>query len=218
MKQDNIGKFRKKSVVIEAVLWDGKHLSYVPEWIRTALNDIPCGENGSILRSGNNVLIFTLEGEMTASPGDWIIRGIEGEIYPCKPDIFEKTYEPTTSTTDAGRVTAQGNSHNAFFQRLHNLKREMSAEYKQDFPFVVTTDTFATNLAIRFARQEIAAMEEYSALKAVPVDNVSTEQWWDKNAKGLNKEKFIYKDQFVQYPKYKNTREDGSMGTDEIIC
>lgn len=40
------------------------------------------------------VIISTLEGEMKASPGDWIITGINGEKYPCKPDIFEKTYEP----------------------------------------------------------------------------------------------------------------------------
>ena len=40
------------------------------------------------------VVITTLEGEMTASPGDWIIKGVKGEFYPCKPDIFEATYEP----------------------------------------------------------------------------------------------------------------------------
>jgi len=39
-------------------------------------------------------IIHTLEGDMKASPGDWIITGIRGEVYPCKPDIFEETYEP----------------------------------------------------------------------------------------------------------------------------
>lgn len=42
----------------------------------------------------NFITILTLEGEMNASPGDWIIRGVQGEFYPCKPDIFEQTYEP----------------------------------------------------------------------------------------------------------------------------
>lgn len=42
---------------------------------------------------GNSLVISTLEGEMTASPGDYIIKGIKGEVYPCKPDIFEQTYE-----------------------------------------------------------------------------------------------------------------------------
>lgn len=44
---------------------------------------------------GSNYLqIETLEGEMTASPGDWIIQGVEGEFYPCKPSVFDATYEP----------------------------------------------------------------------------------------------------------------------------
>jgi hypothetical protein len=43
------------------------------------------------------VVIATLEGDMTASPGDWIIKGVKGEFYPCKPDIFEATYEPLPS-------------------------------------------------------------------------------------------------------------------------
>ena len=43
---------------------------------------------------GDSLLIKTPEGTMRADPGDWIIRGVKGEIYPCKPDIFEATYEP----------------------------------------------------------------------------------------------------------------------------
>ena len=46
--------------------------------------------------------IFTLEGVMHAAPGDWIITGVNGEQYPCKPDIFEKTYEPV-ERTDRGK-------------------------------------------------------------------------------------------------------------------
>jgi hypothetical protein len=45
-------------------------------------------------RPERGIIIRTLEGGMTASPGDWIIRGVQGEFYPCKPDIFEATYEP----------------------------------------------------------------------------------------------------------------------------
>ena len=80
-------KFIKKKVVIEAVHWDGNKVSETPEWVLEAL------DNGVLVRFGNNVQIRTLEGEMTASPGDYIIRGVNGELYPCKPDIFEKTYE-----------------------------------------------------------------------------------------------------------------------------
>lgn len=71
-------KFRKKPIVVEAEQWfPGKNIEGVricPDRIR-----MPC--------------IVTLEGNLNVSPGDWIITGINGEKYPCKPDIFDKTYE-----------------------------------------------------------------------------------------------------------------------------
>lgn len=81
-------KFRKKPVVIEAVLWNGTQVSEVTEWISDALH------NDTIMRFGDKVIIKTLEGNMIANPGDYIIKGVKGELYPCKPDIFEQTYEP----------------------------------------------------------------------------------------------------------------------------
>lgn len=81
-------KFRKKPVVIEAVLWNGTQVSEVTEWISDALH------NDTIMRFGDKVVIKTLEGNMIANPGDYIIKGVKGEFYPCKPDIFEQTYEP----------------------------------------------------------------------------------------------------------------------------
>ena len=84
-------KFRKKPVVIEAVQWD--------QFRET--NDIVDAWAGKPLacrcdyREGSPFLLIpTLEGEMEAAGGDWIIRGIKGEIYPCKPDIFAATYDP----------------------------------------------------------------------------------------------------------------------------
>lgn len=79
-------KFRKKPVVIEAVQHKA---SEQPDCFAA---DVMAGrmryaEDGS-------VLIDTLEGTMQAFPGDWIIRGVKGELYPCKPDIFAATYEP----------------------------------------------------------------------------------------------------------------------------
>ena len=88
-----MARFRKKPIVIEAVLWNGVTISETPDWIKEALNKEP-GTEGNIFRMGNKVEIQTKEGPLTASPGDYIIRGIEGELYPCKPDIFLKTYEP----------------------------------------------------------------------------------------------------------------------------
>lgn len=77
-------KFRKKPVVIEAVQFDGTLLS---------LAGMAIPEVSQVLGS-RTAQIPTLEGVMTAEPGDWIIRGVKGEFYPCKPDIFAATYEP----------------------------------------------------------------------------------------------------------------------------
>jgi hypothetical protein len=76
-------RYRKKPVVIKAWKWDGDPCSFVqaPEWV---LVDV--GENG-------NFYIETLEGKMYVSPGDFIVKGVYGELYPCKPDIFDACYE-----------------------------------------------------------------------------------------------------------------------------
>lgn len=79
-------KFRKKPVVIEAEQWDGGSI----ECVRAV-----AGLMGKVLGRvcDSSLLIETLEGKMTALPGDWIIKGVKGEFYPCKPEIFAATYE-----------------------------------------------------------------------------------------------------------------------------
>lgn len=81
-------KFRKRPVVIEAVQWLGN----MPPVIALVGHDLPTFGEG---RSGS-LRIVTLEGDHEVSPGDWIIKGIMGECYPCKPDIFEATYQPAS--------------------------------------------------------------------------------------------------------------------------
>jgi hypothetical protein len=77
-------KYRKKPVVIEAFRW---LTDRVPDWWRAKSVD-------AVVSAGSGVVtIRTLEGDMDAQPGDYIIQGVQGEIYPCKPDIFEQTYE-----------------------------------------------------------------------------------------------------------------------------
>ena len=80
-------KFRKKPVVIEAIQYDGS---------RENLASILKLGNSSIMLYPDHLVIKTLEGNHRADKGDWIIRGIKGELYPCKPDIFEQTYEAVT--------------------------------------------------------------------------------------------------------------------------
>ena len=87
-----MGKYRKKPVVIEAVQWTGSESSF--EDIRD-LNKK--GRKLWIAPSGwgvgDSLYIQTLEGVMEASIDDYIIKGVQGELYPCKPDIFKQTYE-----------------------------------------------------------------------------------------------------------------------------
>lgn len=89
-------KYRKKPVEIEAIQWhEGTMMMHDVLEHFGGLNGM--GAN-SISRPAGKLLIETLEGTMTVSDGDWIIRGVKGELYPCKPDIFEKTYEPADPT------------------------------------------------------------------------------------------------------------------------
>ena len=86
-------RYRKKPVEIDAWQWNGQPVEEWPNWLRVyhekteprlVFDGMP---NGALL-------IHTLEGVMRAELGDWIIRGVKGEIYPCKPDIFQQTYDP----------------------------------------------------------------------------------------------------------------------------
>lgn len=89
-------KYRKKPVVVEAFQWFGDNRQTEdPEWIIEAIKKGKARIEMSkdyLDRTFPVMLIDTLEGEMLANPGDFIIQGIKGEIYPCKPGIFEATY------------------------------------------------------------------------------------------------------------------------------
>ena len=80
-------KFRKKPVVVEAILWSGENMDEI--LVFTGLKEIT--DRTKVIT--NTLIIQTLEGDMRAQIGDWIIKGVNGEFYPCKPDIFKKTYE-----------------------------------------------------------------------------------------------------------------------------
>lgn len=93
-----MAKYRKKPVVIDAELWDGSLESYVK--ISAFTKGVPAQAQAPITRGhGNSLSIHTLEGVMTAVVGDFVIKGVEGEIYPCKPGIFEQTYKKVEEPT-----------------------------------------------------------------------------------------------------------------------
>lgn len=78
------GRYRKKPVVIEAIQYTGSNAGEIRDFVDFPLHG---------LASPNILWIETLEGTMRADKGDWIIKGVQGEFYPCKPDIFAATYE-----------------------------------------------------------------------------------------------------------------------------
>lgn len=83
-------KYKSKPKIIDAYEFIGDGLEAM-NWIGSFIS--PGEENPSFIRLGVGLIIKTLEGEMHVSDGDFIIRGLRGEFYPCKPDIFHKSYE-----------------------------------------------------------------------------------------------------------------------------
>lgn len=84
--EKNVRKFRKKPVTIEAMqLTDAKSVLDIEEWINSP--------DTGFSTNPPTIWIDTLEGRMTGNSGDWIIKGVNGEFYPCRNDIFIKTYQ-----------------------------------------------------------------------------------------------------------------------------
>ena len=92
-----INKYRKKPVIIKAVIWTGNNIDEVKELAKNAVEHI--------IFVNNNLYIETLEGNMNVSVGDYVIKGIAGEFYPCKPDIFKETYETVSMVSDNDKTT-----------------------------------------------------------------------------------------------------------------
>ena len=89
-----MAKYRKRPVIIEAIEWTGQNYVEARQFTRPDLNPgVFSTQDISSDPTRVQLKIKTLEGVMTAEPGDYIIKGVNGEFYPCKPDIFEKTYE-----------------------------------------------------------------------------------------------------------------------------
>lgn len=84
-------RYRKKPVVIDAVRYEGE-FQVIHDWL-DALGYQEDDDPAMWQNADESVTILTLEGEMRCDVGDWVLRGVAGEFYPCKPEIFEATYE-----------------------------------------------------------------------------------------------------------------------------
>lgn len=141
-------KYRKKPVVIEAVRWTGTE-ACLNEVVLPFLADghedfehLPRAPDDPHIHQGigftppsGELFIPTLEGTMTANPGDWIIGGIKGEFYPCKPDIFAATYEPASTALAEPSETdeEQADVRAAWFEVQQHLCPQQAGGYSSYF-------------------------------------------------------------------------------------
>ena len=132
-----INKYRKKPVIIEAVIWTGNNIEEIKNFVDESLlyniydGAWEVGEAPVIV----DMQIRTLEGNMSVSVGDYIIKGIEGEFYPCKPDIFKETYETVSMVSDNDKTTVPmseyrklENKNKKLRNTINRLKRELEVE------------------------------------------------------------------------------------------
>ena len=103
-------KYRKKPVVIEAIQYNNTNFNEIERFVGKRLQcDLrsDAGYQAGAVPPLIDVIIPTLEGDMRATYGDYIIKGVNGEFYPCKPDIFEKTYTSADETKPHFPLTAE---------------------------------------------------------------------------------------------------------------
>lgn len=139
-----MARYRKKPVVIEAFQLG---IDYIPDWFmdKVTTNEIILHgtSSGFDHHDDTNADIKTLEGWHHASFGDFIIKGVKGEVYPCKPDIFKMTYEPADTTADVApraeviaeyrkKVYAKMEKYTVFGREyIQRIMREVEKEYTE---------------------------------------------------------------------------------------
>ena len=156
-------KFQKKPVVIEAWLWDETKATF--EELKAA--GMTCGHYDSHLTEDfvRNMRIQTLEGSMFADKGDMIIKGVKGEFYPCKPDIFEATYSPVAEVPVSNIPSHQ--------QRVIDEKCQLDTRLQALRKFIggnVLFEDLHENEQQRL-RHQVDAMAQYSSILAERIEN-----------------------------------------------
>ena len=112
-------KFVKKPVVIEAIQYDGANITEIETFVRGKLPTIMTSDLGAQL------VISTLEGDMKVTKGDYIIKGIKGEFYPCKPDIFKQSYnmiKENNGILSEGEKRVRKSFNPSVLKRVENFK------------------------------------------------------------------------------------------------
>ncbi|MDR1695605.1 MAG: hypothetical protein LBR69_03100 [Endomicrobium sp.] len=98
-KEFKVERYSKKPVVVEAVQYNGSNGLDIENWLDRKVLESPVLETTDYNPSGKYLQVKTLEGTMTAIVGDYIIKGVKGEFYPCKPDVFEMSYQKESGSS-----------------------------------------------------------------------------------------------------------------------
>ena len=112
-------KFVKKPVVIEAIQYDGENIEAIENFVGKKLSTVMSSDVDV------NLIIPTLEGDMTALKNDWIIKGVKGEFYPCKPDIFKQSYnmiKENNGILSEGEKRVRKSFNPSALKRVENFK------------------------------------------------------------------------------------------------
>lgn len=124
-KEYMVMKFRKKPVVIEALPWTGKNMRNMYDFLTNYEHtDDYISDHGDHFEIDwqknpeSGLMIHTLEGDMKASVGDLIIKGVNGEFYPCKPDIFAKTYEEAPESVKTDFEILESSEDSDYIQKI----------------------------------------------------------------------------------------------------
>lgn len=163
-----MAKFRKKPVVIEAIQYNGHNSADIHEFCgNVALQPVlPIGVMPYME-------IITLEGKMKAIPSDWIIKGVNGEYYPCKPDIFDKTYDLVGCENMPVINLSFGKALEAA-KRGDKIARE-GWNGKGMFVYYVPANEYKTTTEI--AKKEFGETVKYNAYLAIKNVNGSVSTW-----------------------------------------
>lgn len=123
-------RYRKKPVEIEAIKWNGANIEECKQFTHDKAEYIyhDAAYKAGVAPPSIEIIIHTLEGDMRVSVGDYIIKGVDGELYPCKPDIFQKTYEEVVEPIVTANDLLKASEHLATLGLLEEVMKEAACD------------------------------------------------------------------------------------------
>lgn len=173
-----MSQFRKKPVVIEAHQWDPTDaLTSLPAWLAAYVSANPTLFDELVGAMG----IRTLEGTRMAEPGDWIIRGVKGEMYPCKPDIFAATYEPVDASlsTPPASACSQSKEQEPKCATGHTWTNDYGDDWHPDVGMLCDCRQKQWGVPLPEPRKPKLPASAWQPMETAPKNGEQVWLWWD---------------------------------------